>query len=80
MPVYEFECERCGVRFEELLSSDAAAPACPECGADGARRLLSPVSPPERVTPRGPKVRDSESRRREREGARSERISKAGES
>ncbi len=76
MPVYEFECEKCGVRFEELMDSNAAAPPCPECGADRARRLLSPVSPPAWV-PRGPKVRDSESRRREREAARSERISEA---
>ena len=77
MPIYEFECGQCGSRFEELTQSGAAAPACPQCGADGARRLLSPVSPPERVTPRGAKVRDSESRRREREAARSQRISDA---
>jgi len=77
MPIYEFECAKCGSRFEELMESGAEAPACPECGGDGARRRLSPVSPPERVTPRGAKVRDSESRRRERESARSERISDA---
>jgi putative FmdB family regulatory protein len=76
MPVYEFECEQCGERFEELMDSGAAAPLCPSCGAEGARRLLSPVSPPGRV-PRGAKVRDSESRRREREAARRERISEA---
>ena len=76
MPIYEFECEQCGSRFEELMQSAGAAPACPDCGAGGARRLISPVSPPGRV-PRGPKVRDSESRRREREAARKERISDA---
>jgi putative FmdB family regulatory protein len=77
MPIYEFECAQCGSRFEELMQSGTTAPACPECGAEGAQRLLSPVSPPERVTPRGAKVRDSESRRREREAARSERIADA---
>jgi len=76
MPVFEFDCEQCGSRFEELMDSGAAAPTCPECGASDARRLFSPVSPPGRV-PRGAKVRDSESRRREREAARSERISEA---
>lgn len=76
MPIYEFECARCQVRFEELIDSDAQAPACPSCGTINARRILSPVSPPGRV-PRGAKVRDSESRRREREAARSERISEA---
>ena len=77
MPIYEFECAQCGNRFEELMESGADAPACPSCGAEGGRRRLSPVSPPERVTPRGAKVRDSESRRREREAARSQRISDA---
>jgi putative FmdB family regulatory protein len=77
MPVYEFECEQCGSRFEELMGSETQPPPCPQCGAEGARRLLSPVSPPERIVPRGPKVRDSESRRSEREAARSQRIADA---
>jgi putative FmdB family regulatory protein len=76
MPIYEFECEQCGSRFEELMDSEAAAPTCPSCGAAEARRRLSPVSPPGRV-PRGAKVRDSESRRREREAARGQRIADA---
>jgi putative FmdB family regulatory protein len=74
MPVYEFECARCASRFEELMGSAAAAPSCPQCGAAGSRRLLSGVSPPSRL-PRGAKVRDSDSKRREREAARAERIS-----
>ena len=40
MPIYEYRCRVCGERFEELTSADAAAPACPRCGAD-AERLLS---------------------------------------
>jgi len=75
MPIYEFECEECGVRFEELVAAGAAA-ACPACGAERVRRLYSSVSPPGRQ-PRGAAVRSDESRRRERESARQDRISAA---
>lgn len=75
VPIYEFECEQCGSRFEELVAGDGAV-ACPECGADRARRLLSAVSPPGRQ-PRGAAVRSDESRRREREAARQDRLSAA---
>ena len=73
MPIYEFECEACGSRFEELVSSDTRMPACPACGSKETRRLLSPVSPPARQ-PRGARVRSGESQRREREAARGERL------
>jgi len=76
VPIYEFECEECGARFEELVAADAAAPACPECGAARAQRLLSSVSPPGRQ-PRGAAVRSDESRRREREAARGDRIAES---
>lgn len=73
MPIYEFECPDCGHRFEELTPSDTRALACPGCGSKEARRLLSRVSRPARQ-PRGAGVRSDESRRREREAARSERL------
>ena len=73
MPIYEFECEECGSRFEELVSADAGAPACPACGSERTRRLFSPVSPPGRQ-PRGARVQSGESKRREREAARGERL------
>lgn len=73
MPVYEFECEECGDRFEELVASDAHGLACPACGSERTRRLFSPVSPPSRQ-PRGAGVRSGEARRREREAARGERL------
>ncbi|HUC00768.1 MAG TPA: zinc ribbon domain-containing protein [Solirubrobacterales bacterium] len=76
MPIYEFECEECGARFEELVAADAPAPACPECGAARTRRLISNVSPPGRQ-PRGAGVRSDESRRREREAARADRIAES---
>ncbi len=76
MPIYEFECEKCGARFEELVTAGDAAVACSECGAAPARRLLSNVSPPGRQ-PRGAAVRSDESRRREREAARQGRIAES---
>lgn len=75
MPIYEFECEGCGERFEELVGAEATA-ACPACGSERTRRLLSAVSPPGRQ-PRGAAVRSDESRRREKEAGRQERISQA---
>lgn len=75
MPIYEFECEGCGARFEELAGPGEAA-SCPRCGAARARRLLSTPSPPGRQ-PRGAGVRSEESRRREREAARGERLAAA---
>ncbi|MGE5281487.1 MAG: FmdB family zinc ribbon protein [Chloroflexota bacterium] len=76
MPVYEFECEECGRRFEELTGSEAPGVACPACGCERTRRLFSPVAPPSRQ-PRGARVRSGESQRREREAARGERLAEA---
>jgi putative FmdB family regulatory protein len=76
MPVYEFECEECGERFEELIAANAVAVDCPSCGATRTRRLMSTVSPPGRQ-PRGAAVRSDESRRGEREAARGDRIAES---
>jgi len=75
MPLYEFKCEECGVRFEELVAAGAEDVACPSCSAHETRRLLSSVSPPGRQ-PRGAKVRSGEAKRRDREAARGERLAK----
>jgi putative FmdB family regulatory protein len=76
MPIYEFECEECGARFEELVAADASGVACAECGSTRTRRLFSNVSPPGRQ-PRGAAVRADESRRGEREAARVDRIAES---
>jgi putative FmdB family regulatory protein len=73
MPIYEFQCEECSAHFEELVPTAATAVACPACGAERVRKLISQVSPPGRQ-PRGAKVRSSEARRKETEAARGERI------
>jgi putative FmdB family regulatory protein len=74
MPLYEFECEKCGERFEELMAAaDPPPPVCPRCTSRLIRRRLSAVSPPSRQ-PRGARVRSGESRRREGEAARQERL------
>lgn len=74
MPIYEFECNSCGRRFEELapIGAGVSLRKCPDCGEE-VKQLLSPISPPGRL-PRGAKVRDSEARRSEREAARKDRL------
>jgi putative FmdB family regulatory protein len=75
MPIYEFECEECEIRFEELIAVDAAPPPCPACASVRVRRLFSEVAPPGRQ-PRGPAVRSDESRRGEREAGHRERLAR----
>ncbi|MFO7946219.1 MAG: zinc ribbon domain-containing protein [Armatimonadota bacterium] len=44
MPLYEYSCEQCGHTFEKLMqmkSRDENDVACPECGSDEVRRLIS---------------------------------------
>jgi len=43
MPIYEYECEKCMLRFElkRRFSEDGGSP-CPQCGNE-ARRIFSPV-------------------------------------
>ena len=41
MPLYEFQCPRCGHRFERIQKfSDPDPKKCPECGAGKIERLL----------------------------------------
>jgi len=45
MPVYEYECESCGERFERLFMSPEDRPseiACPECDSTEVHRVFSP--------------------------------------
>jgi putative FmdB family regulatory protein len=49
MPMYEFECGACGTRFERLVDAGTDGADCPECGAAGARRVLSQPAAPMRL-------------------------------
>ncbi|GAI20545.1 unnamed protein product [marine sediment metagenome] len=43
MPIYEFECEKCGERFElhrNMADSDREV-RCPKCGAEKPQRVFS---------------------------------------
>jgi len=43
MPLYEYECKKCGVRFERRQRfSDEPVCVCPECGGE-VYRLIQPV-------------------------------------
>jgi putative FmdB family regulatory protein len=42
MPLYEYECKKCGHRFEKIQKfSDPPVKKCPECGG-AVEQLLSP--------------------------------------
>ena len=42
MPIYEYECEACGHRFELIQKfSDPPIDTCPKCGQPKVRKLLS---------------------------------------
>lgn len=43
MPLYEYECQSCGVRFERRQHmTDDPVKICPECGGE-VNRLIQPV-------------------------------------
>lgn len=61
MPIYEYECERCGRTTEALRRMDAADDplACEHCGDSGTRRVHSVFATasrggPESAPPMGP--------------------------
>ena len=45
MPLYEFECQRCGEIFEKLVGSLETDIVCPKCLSAGAEKKLSCPSP-----------------------------------
>ncbi|MGD8624939.1 MAG: zinc ribbon domain-containing protein [Anaerolineae bacterium] len=47
MPLYEYQCQDCDLRFEKLILSIEREPAeipCPDCGSSEVRRLISRVA------------------------------------
>ena len=72
MPIYEFECSKCGARFEELVPAGGTAP-CPQCKSSEVQRRYSQISEPRvPVGLFGKAAAESNSRRKEREAKRQE--------
>jgi putative FmdB family regulatory protein len=70
VPIYEFECSRCGARFEELVPVGETAP-CPQCRSFEVERRYSQISEgrvPVGLT--GKAAAESNARRKEREARR----------
>jgi putative FmdB family regulatory protein len=46
MPIYEFQCKKCGHVFEQLIfaSDKTEAIVCPSCGANDPCKLMSSFS------------------------------------
>ena len=44
MPLYEYECKKCGKAFEELVKNSSEKVSCPECGGKRVQRLMSKVA------------------------------------
>ena len=43
MPIYEYRCKQCGIKFEKLvkLSTKTSEIECPRCGAQKAEKTVS---------------------------------------
>ena len=45
MPIYEYECLTCKLRFEKIQKmSDMPIKICPECNSDAVKKLISATS------------------------------------
>ncbi|HSE49560.1 MAG TPA: FmdB family zinc ribbon protein [Terriglobales bacterium] len=45
MPIYEYQCKKCGHRFEKIQKfSDPAIKKCPECGGAVEKLLTAPAA------------------------------------
>jgi putative FmdB family regulatory protein len=74
VPIYEFECSKCGTRFEELVRAGETAP-CPECKSSEVERRFSPIG--EGRVPvglSGKAAAESNARRKEREAQRQQKF------
>jgi putative FmdB family regulatory protein len=60
VPLYEFECGRCGARFEELAGAGTETSECRQCGAVGATRVYSAPGAPFRLVKMGGELRKQE--------------------
>jgi putative FmdB family regulatory protein len=49
VPLYEFRCDRCGGRFEELVAAGTESIACRTCGGVETRRVYSTPGAPFKI-------------------------------
>lgn len=59
MPIYKYQCERCGHNFDEMLSITAGekreTDPCPECGDTSLKRKISAPAVHMRYSPMHPR-------------------------
>ena len=41
MPIFEYQCKKCGRLFEELVMSTHVKVKCPSCGSTALEKLIS---------------------------------------
>jgi len=46
MPIYGYECNECGQKFETLVRSSSQTPSCPSCESKDLTRQLSLIAAP----------------------------------
>lgn len=44
MPIYEYECEKCGHRFDKLVSRSDVKVKCEKCASARVKKLISTFS------------------------------------
>jgi putative FmdB family regulatory protein len=44
MPIFEYECKKCGRLFEELVMGSPVEVACPSCGSTDLDKLISAIA------------------------------------
>ena len=64
MPLYEFSCEDCGARFEELVPVGTESVTCRECGGERTRRAYSAPRAPMKLVKSPAEARRQEGRNR----------------
>lgn len=45
MPIFEYRCKDCNLKFEKIVfNREAPPPSCPECGSNKVEKLISAPS------------------------------------
>ncbi len=60
--MYEFDCDACGERFEELVAVGTESTECRLCGSAETRRVLSAPGAPWRLVKTGGAAKQQEAR------------------